>query len=164
MPRKNTKLQQLANHKWVVGRIETLDFPELKLYQVECKVDTGAYTCSLHCSHIDVEEIKGELKLRVVPLSYKHRGYEPQILFFPYSPKKQIKNSAGLIEERYTIVTPVRIFGVDILTEFSLTDRSTMKYPVLLGRSFLMGRFMVDVSQINLSLKFMKNKVRLKSI
>lgn len=160
MPRKNNKLQQLANHKWVVGRVETLDFPELNLHQVECKVDTGAYTCSLHCSHIDVEYINGEPKLRVVPLSFRHKGYETQILFFPYSPKKHIKNSAGLIEERYTIVTPVRIFGVDILTEFSLTDRSTMKYPVLLGRSFLMGRFMVDVSQINLSLKYIKTRMR----
>lgn len=161
MPRKNVKLQPLANHKWVVGRMETLDFPELNLLHVECKVDTGAYTCSLHCSHIDVEEIKGEMKLRVVPLSFKHKGYETQILFFPYTPRKQIKNSAGLIEERYSIVTPVRIFGVDILTEFSLTDRSNMKYPVLLGRSFLMGRFLVDVSQINLSSKFLENKERL---
>lgn len=160
MPRKNVKLESLAHHKWVVGRVETLDFPELRLKNVLCKVDTGAYSSSLHCSHIDVEDFNGELKLRVVPLSFKHKGYDAQILFFPYAPKKQIKNSFGIVEERYTIVTPVHIFGVDILTEFSLTNRSAMKYPVLLGRSFLMGRFLVDVSQINVSQKFEKKRLR----
>jgi len=157
MPRRNPKLLDLNNHKWAVGRIETLDLPLLNLNNVACKIDTGAFTSSLHCAHIDVEVIHGEKKLRVVPVFRNSDEFEPQILFFPFSPKKHIKNSSGQIEERYTIVTLVRIFGVEIITEFSLTDRSSMKYPILLGRSFLSGRFIVDVALINQSLKYEKN-------
>ena len=41
-----------------------------------------------------------------------------------------------------------------IEAEFSLSDRSDMKYPVLIGRKLLKGRFIVDVSRKNVSLKF----------
>lgn len=57
------------------------------------------------------------------------------------------------MEERYVITTGVLIFNKLIKTEFSLTDRSAMKYPILLGRKFLVKRFIVDVSLVNLSLK-----------
>jgi hypothetical protein len=48
----------------------------------------------------------------------------------------------------------VQLYGQDFETEFSLSDRSDMKYPVLLGRSLLrQGRFVVDVAKRNLSYK-----------
>ena len=50
--------------------------------------------------------------------------------------------------------TLLRLFGEDFEAEFSLSDRSDMKYPVLLGRSLLrQGRFVVDVARRNLSYK-----------
>ena len=38
-------------------------------------------------------------------------------------------------------------FGKKYKTVISLTDRSDMKYPMLIGRKFLSERFLVDVSQ-----------------
>lgn len=57
------------------------------------------------------------------------------------------------MEERYVITTDILIFNKRIKTEFSLSDRSTMKYPILLGRKLLAKRFVVDVAVTNLSFK-----------
>ena len=58
----------------------------------------------------------------------------------------------GEVQERYVIRAVVRLFGEDFETEFSLSDRSDMRYPVLLGRSLLrQGRFVVDVMRRNVS-------------
>jgi len=40
----------------------------------------------------------------------------------------------------------IRIAGRLIKTEFSLTQRSGMRYPILLGRKLLNKNFMVDTS------------------
>ena len=67
--------------------------------------------------------------------------------FEAYSQKK-IKNSFGEIEERYIIKTLISIGGKKINTTISLSDRESMRYPVLIGRRLLKGRFLVDVNQI----------------
>ena len=58
------------------------------------------------------------------------------------------------MQERYVIRAVVQLYGEELEAEFSLSDRSDMKYPVLLGRSLLrQGRFVVDVARRNLSAK-----------
>jgi hypothetical protein len=60
-----------------------------------------------------------------------------------------IKSSNGISETRYQIVLPM-IFGKKTYEiELTLNDRAEMKYPVLLGRKFLQGKFIVDVSKLN---------------
>jgi hypothetical protein len=61
-----------------------------------------------------------------------------------------VKSSNGSISHRYLISTLVRLNGFAVRTQFTLFDRSDMKYQVLLGRRFLRGRFLVDVSAKNL--------------
>ncbi len=68
--------------------------------------------------------------------------------FTTYS-QKNIKNSFGEIEKRFVIKTNVTIGGKHIKALISLTDRGTMRYPVLIGRKLLKNRFIVDVSLIN---------------
>jgi hypothetical protein len=65
--------------------------------------------------------------------------------------QKRIKSSNGSIEERYVIKTHIELFGHKILTEFSLSDRSKMKFPILLGRKLLRQGFVIDVRKKNLS-------------
>jgi hypothetical protein len=57
-----------------------------------------------------------------------------------------VKSSNGETSRRYLISTRVRLNGFTVRTQFTLFDRSDMKYQVLLGRKFLRGRFVVDVS------------------
>ena len=62
-----------------------------------------------------------------------------------------IRNSFGVSEKRFVIKTHIIVFGRTIQTEFTLADRENLKNPVLLGRKLLRNRFIVDVSQKNLS-------------
>ena len=39
--------------KITVGRIDKADFPELSLKDIDLKIDSGAYTSSIHCSNIE---------------------------------------------------------------------------------------------------------------
>ena len=43
-----------------IGRIDRADFPELKLRNLHLKVDTGAFTSTIHCHEINEVEINGE--------------------------------------------------------------------------------------------------------
>ncbi|GAA4004265.1 ATP-dependent zinc protease [Hymenobacter fastidiosus] len=143
--------------KRVVGRRELVDFPQFKLWGVEAKVDTGAFTGALHCSNIHVETMPdGRPVLRVLLLDDEHPQFDRRPLEFVDFTLRDIKSSNGEVQERYVIRTVIRLFDEDFDTEFSLSDRSDMRYPVLIGRLLLRrGRFVVDVTRRNVSYKFL---------
>lgn len=146
--------------KPVVGRSEKIGLPQFEIDLVDAKIDTGAYGCSLHCTNIEVVEIEGKKMLRIIPLRFKDKTFRGEPHLFPFDEKKKVKNSFGKVEERYLIKTKVRIFDQEIETIFSLTDRSSMRFPVLLGRRFLQKRFMVDVALKDRSHKSIARKIK----
>ncbi len=141
----------MKKEKQTIGRIDKADLPEMQLTSIDVKVDTGAYTSSLHCHHIQILEREGKRVLGFKLLDPSHQEYHDKTYFFSNFVQKQVKSSSGHAEHRYIIKTPLLLFGRKFLTEFSLTDRGTMKFPILLGRKFLVRRFIVDVSQKDLS-------------
>ncbi len=127
--------------KPTIGRRESIDFPELGLYGITAKIDTGAYTTALHCH--DIREENGVLYFKLLDPS--HPDYtEKEQKFTTYS-QKEIKNSFGESEKRYIIKTIIRIGKRRIKSVISLTDRGTMRYPVLIGRKLIKNKFVVDV-------------------
>jgi hypothetical protein len=141
--------------KRLLGRRELIDFPALALAGVEAKVDTGAYTSAIHCTdiHIGVDAQQRPVLL-VNLLDPGHEGADGRLLAFADFVLRDIRSSNGEVQERYVIRAVVRLYDEDFETEFSLSDRSDMKYPVLLGRSLLrQGHFVVDVAKRNLSAK-----------
>lgn len=131
----------MEKEKPIIGRREHVDFPELGLFGITAKVDTGAYTNALHCH--DIREENGVLYFKLLDPS--HPDYaEKEQRFTEYS-QKEIKNSSGESEKRYIIKTIVRIGKKRIKSVISLTDRGTMRYPVLIGRKLLKNKFIVDV-------------------
>ena len=135
----------MEKEKLTIGRREFIDFPELGLIGITAKVDTGAYTTALHCH--DIKEIDGVLYFKL--LDPTHPEYtEREQKFTEYS-QKEIKNSFGEVEKRYIIKTIVKMGRKRIKSVISLTDRGTMRYPVLIGRRLLKGRFVVDVSLLH---------------
>lgn len=143
----------LKQLKRTVGRNERIDFPFLGLFDVDAKVDTGAFTSALHCSEVEYFEKDGRPYIRFTLKHKSYKGAHKKRFESPLSNKKVIKNSFGDTEERYIIETYIRIFNKEFKTELSLADRSRMEYPVLLGRSFLKKGFVVDVTKINCSLE-----------
>ena len=134
-----------------IGRVDKADFPELSLTNINVKVDTGAFTSSIH-SH-DIEEFtdNGEQYIRFQILDPAHSMYRPEEYKTKRFRKKKIKNSFGTTEFRYIIETSIVLFGEEYPIELSLSERSEMKYPILLGRKLLNKRFIVNTSLKNLS-------------
>ena len=141
--------------KRVLGRRELVDFPAFDLGGVEAKVDTGAYTSAIHCTDIRLEAgAPGRPVLLVHLLDPGHAGADGRPLRFAAFELRDVRSSNGEVQERYVIRAVVQLYGQEFEAEFSLSDRSDMKYPVLLGRSLLrQGRFVVDVAKRNLSYK-----------
>lgn len=125
----------------VIGRREFVNFPLLNISQVEAKIDTGAYTCSIHCKNITLKPSYEKTILSVQLLDNTVHSFESFT-------KKRIKNSFGEMEERYIIKTLITIGRKKINTTISLSDRGSMRYPVLIGRKLLKGKFIVDVNMI----------------
>lgn len=131
----------------VLGRSDRVNLPGLGLKNIHAKIDTGAYTCSLHCSRAEV--VNGRLEF--VLLDDEHPEFTGIIFYFTEFTERHIKNSFGVAEKRFIIHTTVRIFDEDILAEFSLSDRDALRFPILLGRKILRDRFLIDVTKKNLS-------------
>ena len=134
-----------------IGRRDKIDLPELRLSDLDAKVDTGAYTSSLHVRGIKTFTRDGATWVRFKLKHPSHPSYQNERFELPVHDRKRVRNSSGKIEKRYIIRTPLVIFGRAYVTEFSLTDRSRMMCPVLLGRKSLYRKFIVDVAQKDLS-------------
>ena len=138
----------------ILGRYDRVDLPELGLYNIHAKIDTGAYTCSLHCHKAEI--VDG--KLEFILLDQEHPEFTGMKFVFSEFEKRDIKNSFGEVEKRFVIVTSITIFEEVITTEFSLSNRGSLKYPILIGRKILRDRFLIDVKKINLSYKEKRKK------
>lgn len=142
-----------------LGRSDRVDLPGLELENIHAKIDTGAYTCSLHCSNTEV--IDG--KLQFVLLDEEHPEFTGRVYKFKKFEQREIKNSFGEAELRYVIKTKIRILGHLIRAEFSLSNRGNLKFPVLLGRKILRKRFLIDVTKKDLSYLAKQDSQRLNS-
>jgi hypothetical protein len=150
----------------IIGRVDKADFPELSLTNISLKVDTGAYTSSIHCHDINEVVIDNEKYIEFQLLDPSHLKFNNKKFKTKRYQKKSIKNSFGISEERFVVETVIVIFGKEYPIELSLSERSDMKYPILIGRKMLSGRFIVDTSKVNLSYrlkrknKTTKNKIK----
>ena len=129
-----------------IGRVDVLDFPDWELWEIRAKIDTGAYTSSIHCTKIKL--LKDKRLSFYLPA---HKGQKRKRFITDEFELKSVKNSFGQSELRYVVKTHLVLFGSSIKADFSLADRTSMRFPVLLGRKFLSNRFLVDVSLENLS-------------
>ena len=130
-----------------LGRSDRVDLPGLSLEDIQAKIDTGAYTSSLHCLRAEV--VDGELEF--VLLDEEHPEFTGMKYRFKKFDQREIKNSFGEAELRFVIKTKVKIYDTVIRAEFSLSNRGNLKFPVLLGRKILRHRFLIDVTKKDLS-------------
>lgn len=152
----------IIKEKKIIGRKDKADFPDLDLYNINIKIDTGAYTGSLHCHKIIINEGNNKVKFNLLdPLN---PDYNEKIYRLPIHKIKKVKSSSGESESRVFIKTNILIFNETFEIELSLTNRENMKFPILIGRKFLRNRFVVEISKSNLSYKqkkkFMKQTKR----
>ncbi|TCK67625.1 hypothetical protein DFQ05_1404 [Winogradskyella wandonensis] len=133
--------------KQLLGRVDKIDFPKLNLYHIDVKIDTGAYTSAIHCSHI--KEIDG--KLHCIFEHEGHPNFKTEEIIFDNYTYTDVKSSNGVKENRFKIKTDVIFFGKTYKINLTLSTRDDMKFPVLIGRQFLKKKFIVDVDLENQS-------------
>lgn len=137
-------MDKAPNEPMVIGRLVQVNIPAWDIYGIDAKIDTGAYTSSIHCHHI-APTLDGRVRFNL--LDPNHDAYNEKMIELPIHKVKMVKSSNGKAEERYIIKTDIVLEGQKINAQFSLTDRSEMRYPLLIGRRLLKGRFLVDVSK-----------------
>ncbi len=145
----------------VIGSTDKIDLPTFDLSNIRCKIDTGALSSSIHCSEKEVVERNGTKVLRFKVLDEDHPQFLENWLETIDFDERDVKSSNGQVEPRFFIRAQVLVLDQIIEAEFSLADRSTMSFPVLLGKSFLYKNFMVDVSLDNVSYRNKKLSKRL---
>jgi hypothetical protein len=137
--------------KIVIGRKDIADFEKLKLFGIKVKIDSGAYTSSLHCHKLEKINLNGVENIKCNFLDPTHPQYHEKEFCFENFKMRTIKSSNGSVEERVSVNTEITIFQKKYPIELTLTERNEMKHPVLLGRKFVSKRFLIDTSRKNLS-------------
>ena len=141
------------NQKTVIGIKDRLDIPTADIKNIPCKIDTGAYNCSIHCIQIRKKKDKDGSYLEYVLLDEEFAEYNGKTLKSRKFRQKRVKSSNGKIQNRYQVVLPIVLFNQTLDATFNLSKRHNMRFPILLGRKFLAKNFIVDVSKNNLSFK-----------
>lgn len=141
-----------------IGRIDKADFPELHLEDIYMKIDTGAYTSSIHSHEIQEVELNGEKHIEFKLLDPTYSKYKDNVFKTKNYKEKMVKSSFGAVEQRFIIKTIIVIFDQEYPIELSLSERSDMKFPILIGRKFLKKQFIVDPSLKNISYKLKRDK------
>jgi hypothetical protein len=131
-----------------VGWKEYLDLPELGIYRMKVKVDTGARTSTLHVDSITVLEVLPDgsewVEITVGP-DRRRPDWRVQARARVLR-RVQVVDSGGHPEVRPVIETEVVLGPVHKRILVTLTDRSGMLFRMILGRKALEGDFRVDVS------------------
>lgn len=124
----------------VVGWRELVSLPELGLSGIPAKIDTGARTSSLHAHVLDDFTRGGERFVRFAVDWHGERHFCEAV----HVDVRGITSSNGDQQKRFVIKTPLRIGNLAFRAEISLADRSQMQFPMLIGRTALRRRMVVD--------------------
>lgn len=135
--------------KQVLGWKETVRLPGLGDAQLLAKLDTGARTSALHAGNL-VFTRHAEAPWVVFDLP-DLAALSPRRFRLPMLEQRRVKSSTGSSQLRPVVLLQLMLAGQAWTTEVTLTDRSDMELPMLVGRSALKGRFLVDPARTRLA-------------
>ena len=126
-----------------LGWRELVTLPDLGLRAIKAKIDTGARTSALHVAWLEEFRRNGQPWVRFA-VDTRRRKTQPTICEALAIDRRAVTDSGGHTTERWFIRSTVGVADLHFEAEINLTNRGNMLFPLLLGRSALRGRFIVD--------------------
>ncbi len=135
------KRSVLAADAPILGWREWARLPELGVDPIKAKIDTGARTSALHALGMDRQQA-GRVRFGVqLPRVEQLLWCEAEVI-----DERWVTDSGGHREIRPVILTAIRLGDIQWPIEITLTARDSLRFPLLLGRTAVAGRFRIDPS------------------
>lgn len=131
----------------MVGWREWLSLPELNVPHIKAKIDTGARTSALHAFSVNAYVKKGVHRVKFLIHPYQNRKDIIKECDARIVDRRMVSDSGGHKERRYVILTSIQLGDSVWEVEITLTNRDTMKFRMLLGRTAMRGRVLVNPSR-----------------
>lgn len=139
----------------VLGWHELVSLPQFGIHAVFAKLDTGSDHSVLHARDIvplGNDQVEFSLPILLAQHTcHNFLGGGPRRIRSRVVDERIVRSSNGKDEIRYVIETQLGLTEQEFTARFSLTDRTGMRFPLLLGRSALLGRFLIDSGRAHLT-------------
>lgn len=141
LPWKNPGMPRL-----IIGRREWISLPDLGIFPLKAKIDSGARSSCLHAEQMEISTDK--TTVRFVTKNHRRQFVTCES---PITRIARVRSSSGEAFSRVFIETKAVLpGGFEWPIQLSLSDRSEMLCPMLLGRRALSGYFLVDPQSAHL--------------
>jgi hypothetical protein len=128
----------------LIGWREWIGFPNFENVRVKAKIDTGARTSAIHADSVEIIERDGRAHVSFIIHPNQNDNENTVACVAPLIDRRAITDSGGKTEKRCVVSTLAHLGNQTWSIELSLTDRDSMGFRMLLGRTALRKRFWVQ--------------------